>query len=92
MDISTNFGKDYGSKYYSTGEASAKAQATSYLQTFNEYKAKGGKLSLEEFLEHRNRHGADINSAIYAEQYRLISKDQVEEATAWLKGRFLKNR
>ena len=89
MDISTNFGKDYGSKYYSTGEASAKAQATSYLQTFNEYKAKGGKLSLEEFLEHRNRHGADINSAIYAEQYRLISKDQVEEATAWLKRKIL---
>lgn len=89
VDISTNFGKDYGSKYYSTGEASAKAQATSYLQTFNEYKAKGGKLSLEEFLEHRNRHGADINSAIYAEQYRLISKDQVEEATAWLKRKIL---
>lgn len=89
VDISTNFGKDYGSKYYSTGAASAKAQSTSYLQAFKEYQAKGGQQSYEEFLQERSRSGADLNAAIYAEQYRLISKDQVEEATAWLKRKIL---
>ena len=89
VDISTNFDRDYGSKYYSSGIESAKAQATSYQQTFKEYQAKGGELDYDEFLKERGRLGADQNAAIYAEQYRLISKDQLEEATNWLKRKIL---
>ena len=85
VDISTNFGKDYGSKYYANAEASAKAQATTYMQTYKEYQAKNPDVTYEEFLAARNRTGADPNAAIYAEQFRLISSEQVEEATAWLR-------
>lgn len=85
VDISTNFGKDYGSKYYSTAEASAKAQSISYEQTFKEYQAKGGNLNFEEFLSERNKIGVNSTDSIYAEQYRLISSDQLDGAIEWLK-------
>lgn len=85
VDISTNFGKNYGSKYYSTAEASAKAQSITYEQTFKEYQAKGGKLNFEEYLSERNKIGVNGVDAIYAEQYRLISIDQLDGAREWLK-------
>lgn len=50
-DISTNFGDRYGLKFYSSPQSSASAQATSVFQRFNEYKAAGGKDSLENFSQ-----------------------------------------
>lgn len=41
-DISTNYGDKYGLKYYSDGQASAKAQAVSVFQRFKEYQSHGG--------------------------------------------------
>lgn len=84
VDISTNFGKDYGSKYYSTAEASAKAQSITYEQAFKEYQAKGGKLDFNNFLSERNKLGVSGTEAIYADQFRLISSDQYEIAKKWL--------
>lgn len=84
IDISTNFGKDYGSKYYSTGQESAKAQAKVYLECYKEYQAKGGSGSYEDFLRDRGKGYIDPNTPIYAEQFRLISSDQIEEAKEWL--------
>lgn len=84
VDISTNFGKQYGSKYYKTAEASAKAQATIYQECYREYQAKGGTASYEEFLRDRGKGYIDPNVPIYADQFRLISSDQYEEARAWL--------
>lgn len=84
VDVSTNFGKDYGSKYYKTAQASAKAQATIYQECYKEYQAKGGTASYEEFLRNRGKGYVDPNTAIYADQFRLISSDQYEEAKSWL--------
>ena len=85
-DISSNFGDRYGLKFYSSGQASAKAQATSIFQRFSEYKATGGKNSLEQFLADRGYKDFDkiLNDPIYSGQIRIIPKDQLEEATAWL--------
>lgn len=85
VDISTNFGKSYGSKYYSTAQKSAKAQATSYFESYKEYQAKHPEVKYEDYLADRNVSGAGHNAPIYADQFRLISNDQIEEATTWLK-------
>lgn len=85
-DISSNFGDRYGLKYYSDGQASAKAQAVSVFQRFKEYQAKGGTDSLEDFLHKRGYNDVDsvLNDPIYAGQIRIIPRDQLEEATKWL--------
>ncbi len=85
IDVSTNFGSDYGLKYYGSGEASAKAQATSIFQRFKEYQTSGGKDSLDKFLTDRQYEtDAVLNDPIYSGQLRLIPRDQMIEATAWL--------
>ncbi len=85
-DISSNFGDRYGLKYYSDGQASAKAQAVSVFQRFKEYQSKGGTDSLDIFLEKRGYSNTDsiLNDPIYAGQIRIIPREQLEEATKWL--------
>lgn len=85
-DISTNFGDRYGLKFYSDGQASAKAQATSVFQRFKEYQSSGGKDSLEKFLNDRGYDNVDsvLNDPIYSGQIRVIPRDQLKEATKWL--------
>ncbi|MFQ9701777.1 MAG: hypothetical protein ACLR0U_04180 [Enterocloster clostridioformis] len=48
-DISTNFGDRYGLKFYSDGQASAKAQAVSIFNASKEYQSSGGKTKIESF-------------------------------------------
>lgn len=86
-DVSTNFGDKYGLKYYENGVASAKAQAKSVFERFKEYQIQGGKDSLDEFLQDRGYSDIDsvLNDPIYTGQKRLIPKDQLVEATEWLK-------
>ena len=84
-DVSTNFGENYGLKYYGTAQASAKAQATSIFERFKEYQAGAGKDSLEKFLKDRQYDtDAVLSDPIYTGQLRLIPHDQMEEAAAWL--------
>ena len=85
-DISSNFGKRYGLKYYSDGQASAKAQSISIFQRFKEYQSKGGTDTLEDFLAKRGYTDTDtiLNDPIYTGQIRIIPRDQLEEATKWL--------
>ena len=86
VDVSSNFGKDFGLKYYANAEESAKHQAISVFQRFKIYQSKGGKDSLEKFLADRHYTAEDIlNDPIYQGQIRVIPKDQLEEATTWLK-------
>ena len=86
VDISSNFGKEYGLKYYSTGSESAKQQAKSVFERFKEYQVKGGKDDLDKFLSDRKYTSADVlNDPIYAGQVRIIPADQLKEATNWLK-------
>lgn len=89
-DITSNFGKTYGLKYYHNGEASAKQQAKSIYERFNEYRVKGGKDSLEVFLHDRNYELCNINDPMYIDQIRIIPSNQVEEARSWL-NRMIKN-
>jgi hypothetical protein len=73
-------------KYYANGRESAKAQATSIFQRFKEYQAHGGKDSLRKFLTDRQYDtDAVLNDPIYSGQLRLIPRDQMVEATEWLK-------
>ncbi len=51
LDIVTNFGEEFGLKYYSNGIGSAKAQSISVFQRFKEYQAMGGQDNLEDSLK-----------------------------------------
>ena len=91
VDVSSNFGVDYGLKYYATAEESAKVQATSVFQRFMEYQHKGGKDSLEKFLADRHYTSEDVlNDPIYEGQVRLIPADQLKAATTWLQEKIAK--
>lgn len=91
VDVSSNFGKDFGLKYYKTGTESAKQQAKSVFERFKEYQAQGGKDSLDDFLTKRGYNDVEsvLNDPIYSGQVRVIPKDQMEEATKWIERRIL---
>lgn len=86
-DITSNFGENYGLKYYKTGADSAKQQAKSIFERFKEYQFQGGKDSLEDFLSKRGFDDVDtiLNDPIYNGQIRIIPKDQLNDAIEWLK-------
>ena len=90
VDIGSNFGNDYGLKYYKTGVDSANQQAKSIFEKFKEYQAHGGKDDLNKFLSDRGFSDEDINSAIYSGQYRIIPKEQLEEAIKFLEQKIAK--
>jgi hypothetical protein len=87
-DISSNYGKDYGLKYYKDGASSAKAQSTNYFQRYMEYKAQThSDTSFSDFLKQRNINENEVLmfDPIYNGQVRIIPKDQLEAATNFLK-------
>lgn len=85
-DISSNFGEVFGLKYYKNGAASAQQQAKSVFERFHEYRASGGKDTLELFLEKRGfTDDAVLHDPIYYGQVRVIPKDQLETACEWLR-------
>ena len=90
-DITSNFNSTFGLKYYKNGADSAKQQAKNVFERFKEYQSQGGTDSLEKFLAKRKLNDVDINlnDSIYHRQLRVIPKDQLEEATAWLKRKIL---
>lgn len=85
-DVTSNFGQDFGLKYYKTGVDSAKQQAKSVFERFKEYQAQGGKDTIDEFLFKRGYNDIEsvLNDPIYSGQIRVIPKDQLVEATEWL--------
>ena len=90
IDIGSNFGNDYGLKYYKIGVDSANQQAKSIFEKFKEYQAHGGKDDLNKFLSDRGFSDEDINSPIYSGQYRIIPKEQLEEAIKFLEQKIAK--
>ena len=84
VDIATNFGDDYGLKYYKTAVDSANQQAKSIFEKFKEYQSNGGKDDLNKFVSDRGFSIDDINDAIYSGQYRIIPKEQLEDAIKFL--------
>lgn len=90
-DVSLKSGEAFSLKYYSSGIASAKQQATSVFQRFKEYQAHGGEDSLEQYLSKRNYSDESVlNDPIYSGQCRVIPKDQMEEAIKWLSQKIAK--
>lgn len=91
VDVSTNFGNDYGLKYYKTGAESAKQQAKSVFEKFKEYQQKGGRESIEEYLKKRGySEDAILSDPIYSGQMRLIPTDQMKEAIKYLENKIAK--
>ena len=90
VDIGSNFGNDYGLKYYKTAVNSTNQQAKSIFEKFKEYQAHGGKDDLDKFLSDRGFSDEDINTAIYSGQYRIIPKEQLEEAIKFLEQKIAK--
>lgn len=86
VDVSSNFSKNYGLKYYSNGKFSAQQQAVSVFQRFREYEINGGLDKFDEYLLKRNFHIEQdvLNQPIYSGQQRVIPSDQIEDARAWL--------
>ena len=85
-DVTSNFGQDFGLKYYKTGMDSAKQQAKSVFERFKEYQVQGGKDTIDEFLSKRGYDDIEsvLSDPIYSGQIRVIPKDQLVEATEWL--------
>ncbi|HHU53643.1 MAG TPA: hypothetical protein GXZ43_06175 [Clostridiaceae bacterium] len=91
VDISLESGESYSLKYYASGVDSAKQQAVSVFQRFKEYQGHGGKDSFDQFLSKRNYSDESVlNDPIYSGQYRVIPRDQMEEATKWLSQKIAK--
>jgi len=88
--------QEIGLKYYKDGTSSAKAQAKSIIQNYNEYLAKAEKsgsqtMSFNEYLDAnvKLKDAYDILNSEYASEYagqtRLIPADQMEDAAAYLR-------
>lgn len=87
-DISSNFGEVFGLKYYKNGTASAQQQAKSVFERFHEYRASGGKDTLDVFLEKRGfTDDSVLHDPIYSGQVRVIPSDQLKEACTWLRNK-----
>lgn len=75
-------------KYYRDAQASATQQAKNYLQKYGEYKSKTtNPKPIEEWLKDNNitiEKDSDLYYSIYQDQLRIIPKDQLKEARAYL--------
>lgn len=84
-DLTSSDATPFGLKFYRTGVESAKQQAKSVFERFQEYKAGGGTDSLDKFLTDRGYLDATVlNDPVYKGQVRIIPKDQYKDAVAWL--------
>lgn len=84
-DLTSSDSTPFGLKFYQTGVESAKQQAKSVFERFQEYKAGGGTDSLDKFLADRGYLDASVlNDPVYKGQVRVIPKDQYQDAVAWL--------
>lgn len=85
VDVSLESGENFSLKYDASGAESAKQQAASVFQRFKEYQSHGGKDSFDQYLSKRNYSDESVlNDPIYSGQFRVIPKDQMEEAASWL--------
>ena len=92
-DIRTSWGEYYGSKYYQSAEATAKAQSISLEEYYK--KAIAGnpsKLSFQEFCSQRGIDdiGSRQYKSIYENQTRLVPSDQLNDIGDELKQKAIK--
>lgn len=85
-DITSNFDKKFGLKYYFSAQESAKQQAKSYFERYNEFTKGGSQISFQDYLLKRGILESDVmHDPIYSGQVRIIPKDQLETAIEFLK-------
>lgn len=88
VDIKSNSDENYGLKIYSNAENSARAQSTSYFETYkSKYHDVENSISFEDFLKKIGVSESDVlkHDPIYKGQIRIIPSDQLEEAVEFLK-------
>lgn len=86
-----NFKASYGLKYYKSGAESAKEQAISIFEKYKRYISKGGKESLEEYLQKRGfQDDTILHDPLYTGQLRVIPSDQMKKAIEWLEKKIAK--
>lgn len=76
VDISTNFGKSYGLKYYKTAANTAKQQAKSVFDKYHDYlhsSRKGEPMRFEDYLE-KNGYTKDVNIQKLIQEYKASDK------------------
>lgn len=92
-DITSNFGINYGLKYYADGQRSADAQSMSFFQRYSQFKSQSGRPDLS-FLDYLKEKGIDEDSVmydpIYSGQVRIIPADQLKDAVDYLKWKIAK--
>lgn len=91
VDVSLKTGEKFSLKYNASGVDSAKQQAASVFQRFKIYQSHGGKDSFDQYLSKRNYTDESVlNDPIYSGQFRVIPRDQMEEAKRWLSQKIAK--
>lgn len=86
VDISTNFGKNYSSKYLRSYDESVKAQAKNVIKSYHEYLSKprkGDAMSFEQYLEHYG-YATDTNIKKIIEDYKKFLADNGSESSVTL--------
>ena len=96
VDIGSNFGKDFGLKYYNTAPGSVKQQSKSYFESYSKYISdkKNSNREIESFLEYLEQRGIDESTVlkhdpIYQGQIRIIPTEQLDEAKVFLERKIL---
>lgn len=89
VDVSTNFGADYSMKYLRNAKASVNAQAKNYYDNYYEYLRRPRKCEPMSFEEYLHKYEIENNpeellKSVYSGQYRVIPRDQLEEAIKYL--------
>lgn len=89
VDISGDAG-NYGSKYFSTADATAKAQAKSVYEGLKDNHHKANPSEFEKISHEKGYDKSQWNDALYQGQYRLIPADQMQDAAKWLEQKIAK--
>lgn len=89
VDVSTNFGTDFSMKYFENAKKSADAQRKNYYEQYAEYLKRPRKGNPKSFEEYLQKHGLEnrpeeLLKSVYSGQYRVIPKDQLDEAIKYL--------
>lgn len=91
-DITSNFGKNYGLKYYENARKTAGQQAKSIFERYKEYQynAKEGTTSLTKYMRENGYSQCNPNDPLYDGQVRIVPKDQLTEVQKYLESKIAK--
>ena len=85
-----NYTQDYSSKYYKDANSSAKAQAKTFIEDYQEYASHARRngqepMSEKEYLAQYDKPLDSLYDSLYSGQKRLIPSDQLADAKEYLK-------